>query len=172
MSEKADIKKDVQLEFTLAETLHLLSQFGVRAVVFDGLWGQVMKDIDTRDLSFDYATKQTSLDTGFYGAYRGIQLLGGQVLENNLAIPGGKATKDSGVEAMGKAMAEDLPPKEWMIEKLQEAKADKVDAYRWRFYASSPQTALMLGSDRDPNDATVDWKVECDRLADEKLAAL
>lgn len=39
------------------------------------------------------------------------------------------------------------------------------DAERWRFFASSPQTALMLGSKLDPNDRTVDWIAECNRLA-------
>jgi hypothetical protein len=44
--------------------------------------------------------------------------------------------------------------------------ADAVDADRWRTYASSPQTALMLGSLLDPNDSTVDWIAECARLVD------
>lgn len=37
---------------------------------------------------------------------------------------------------------------------------------RWIEYAKSPQTALMLGSNLDPNDDTVDWVKECNRLAD------
>jgi hypothetical protein len=37
---------------------------------------------------------------------------------------------------------------------------------RWLFYASSPQTALMLGSDKDPNDKTINWIKECNKLAD------
>lgn len=43
---------------------------------------------------------------------------------------------------------------------------DAFDAARWRNFASSPQTALMLGSLLNPNDPGVDWKAECDRLAD------
>ena len=70
---------------------------------------------------------------------------------------------------IGKALADPLPPKEWMEERLRQAREEKVDAYRWRCYASSSQTALMLGSDKDPNDTTVDWKAECDRLADETM---
>ena len=41
----------------------------------------------------------------------------------------------------------------------------RVDANRWRAFACN-QTALMLGSKLDPNDATVDWLQECNRLAD------
>lgn len=44
---------------------------------------------------------------------------------------------------------------------------EPADAERWRFYATSPQTALMLGSRLDPNDDSMDWKAECDRLADD-----
>lgn len=43
---------------------------------------------------------------------------------------------------------------------------DARDAARWRRFASSPQTALMLGSALDPNAAGIDWKAECDRLLD------
>lgn len=43
------------------------------------------------------------------------------------------------------------------------------DANRWRWYAKSPQTALMLGSDLDPNGAGQDWSAECDRLADDLI---
>lgn len=39
------------------------------------------------------------------------------------------------------------------------------NARRWVFYASSPQTALMLGTKLDPNDNSVDWVKECNRLA-------
>jgi hypothetical protein len=41
----------------------------------------------------------------------------------------------------------------------------KADAERWRFYAG-PQTALMLGSQLDLCDPSVDWLAECNRLAD------
>ena len=43
---------------------------------------------------------------------------------------------------------------------------ERIDEERWKFYASSPQTALMLGSEKDPNDESVDWVEECNRLAD------
>lgn len=39
------------------------------------------------------------------------------------------------------------------------------DANRWRWYAKSPQTALMLGSKLDPNSEQ-DWVAENGRLAD------
>jgi hypothetical protein len=45
------------------------------------------------------------------------------------------------------------------------------DAARWRFYCC-PQTALMLGSNCDPNDDSIDWRAEINRLADERIAAL
>jgi hypothetical protein len=45
------------------------------------------------------------------------------------------------------------------------------DAARWRFYCC-PQTALMLGSKCDPNDDSIDWRAEINRLADERIAAL
>lgn len=41
---------------------------------------------------------------------------------------------------------------------------------RWKFFCC-PQTALMLGSELDPNDETVDWQRECDYLADRLIAA-
>jgi hypothetical protein len=43
------------------------------------------------------------------------------------------------------------------------------DTIRWRHYASSPQTALMMGSELDPNDQEVDWLEECNRLADAQM---
>lgn len=46
------------------------------------------------------------------------------------------------------------------------AKDQFADADRWRFFAASPQTALMLGSTRDPNDKTVDWLSESNMLVD------
>lgn len=46
----------------------------------------------------------------------------------------------------------------------------KPDAMRWRYFASSPQTALMMGSKLDPNDMSVDWVAECNRLADAQMA--
>jgi hypothetical protein len=45
------------------------------------------------------------------------------------------------------------------------------DAARWRFFCN-PQTALMLGSKCDPNDDSIDWRAEINRLADERTAAL
>jgi hypothetical protein len=45
------------------------------------------------------------------------------------------------------------------------------DASRWRFFCC-PQTALMLGSNCDPNDNSIDWRAEINRLADERIAAL
>jgi len=45
------------------------------------------------------------------------------------------------------------------------------DAGRWQWFASSPQTALMLGSDEHPLDETVDWGAECNRLADAAIRA-
>lgn len=44
-------------------------------------------------------------------------------------------------------------------------------ADRWAFFSRSPQTALMLGSVLDPNDTTIDWLVECNRLADAAIRA-
>lgn len=51
-------------------------------------------------------------------------------------------------------------------EKLSAALAK--DGERWRRFASSPQTALMLGSDKDPNSKDEDWVKECNRLIDLK----
>jgi hypothetical protein len=48
------------------------------------------------------------------------------------------------------------------------------DAARWRFYASSPQTALMLGSTKDPNSGDMDqadWYAESSSLADTARAS-
>lgn len=42
----------------------------------------------------------------------------------------------------------------------------KADAARWRFYCCN-QTAMMLGSNLDPHDHSIDWVKECNRLADE-----
>jgi len=39
------------------------------------------------------------------------------------------------------------------------------NAERWLFYANA-QTALYLGTDKDPNDETVDWLKECNLLVD------
>lgn len=40
------------------------------------------------------------------------------------------------------------------------------DADRWHFVACSPQTALMLGSNVDPNQKDFPWREEPDRLVD------
>ena len=60
------------------------------------------------------------------------------------------------------------------IEQIADAEARvrelEGDAQRWRVYASSPQTALQLGTDLDPNDGSVDWCAESSRLADVALA--
>lgn len=45
----------------------------------------------------------------------------------------------------------------------------KKDSRRWKYYASSPQTALMLGSRKDPNDNTIDWVKVCEELADSAM---
>jgi hypothetical protein len=47
----------------------------------------------------------------------------------------------------------------------RKAWGENIDAKRWKHFASN-QTALMLGSDLDPNDETIDWLQECNRLAD------
>jgi hypothetical protein len=39
-------------------------------------------------------------------------------------------------------------------------------ALRWDFISGSPQLALMLGTKKDPNDKTVDWVTENNRLID------
>jgi hypothetical protein len=52
------------------------------------------------------------------------------------------------------------------INRLDEAEKDKK---RWKLYASSPQTALMLGSTLNPNDESVDWIAECNQLADSAM---
>ncbi len=46
-----------------------------------------------------------------------------------------------------------------------DAKQICVDAARWRYFAQSPQTALMLGSELDPHSKH-DWLTECNKLAD------
>lgn len=47
------------------------------------------------------------------------------------------------------------------------AQERNIDAARWRYFAASPQTALMLGSKLDPYDGSVDWVQESSKLADE-----
>ena len=42
---------------------------------------------------------------------------------------------------------------------------DELDAARWRYFAQSAQTALMLGSELDPHSKH-DWLTECNKLAD------
>jgi hypothetical protein len=44
-----------------------------------------------------------------------------------------------------------------------------LDAKRWRFYSDSPETALSLGSKLNPNDETIDWARESNRLVDELI---
>jgi hypothetical protein len=46
-----------------------------------------------------------------------------------------------------------------------DAKQICVDAARWRYFAQSAQTALMLGSELDPHSKH-DWLTECNKLAD------
>jgi len=41
-----------------------------------------------------------------------------------------------------------------------------LNSKRWEFYSDNAQTALILGSELDPNDKTVNWKEECNKLAD------
>lgn len=43
------------------------------------------------------------------------------------------------------------------------------DAARWRFLSDSPQFALMLGSNEDPNDSSVDWVAECNKIVKEMM---
>lgn len=50
---------------------------------------------------------------------------------------------------------------------LESLLADKA---RWGYYASSPQTALILGSALDPCDTGVDWVSECNQLADSAMS--
>jgi len=45
-----------------------------------------------------------------------------------------------------------------------------IDAARWRHFAESAQTALMLGSELDPNSQQ-DWLTECNKLADELMTS-
>ena len=45
------------------------------------------------------------------------------------------------------------------------------DAARWRFYANSSQTAIILGRKLDPCDKSTDWVAESNRLADEMIAS-
>ena len=51
----------------------------------------------------------------------------------------------------------------------QECAQNEQDASRWRAFAGSPQTAMMLGSTLDPTDESVDWLAECSRLADARM---
>jgi hypothetical protein len=44
----------------------------------------------------------------------------------------------------------------------------KADAERWKYFACN-QTALMLGSKLDPNDKSINWLEECNKLADEVI---
>jgi hypothetical protein len=44
----------------------------------------------------------------------------------------------------------------------------KADSERWKHFASN-QAALMLGSDLDPSDHSIDWLEECNKLADKLM---
>ena len=46
---------------------------------------------------------------------------------------------------------------------------EQQEAARWRHFAGSAQTALILGSDLDPNGIH-DWLTECNRLADKLMS--
>lgn len=46
---------------------------------------------------------------------------------------------------------------------------DALDAERWRYFYNNAQTALMLGSNLDPNNDSIDWLEECNRLADSAM---
>ena len=50
-----------------------------------------------------------------------------------------------------------------------DAKQICVDAARWRYFAQSAQTALILGSELDPHSKH-DWLTECNKLADGLMA--
>jgi len=69
-----------------------------------------------------------------------------------------------------KDYAEQNNPQTILIEetkRLNEITEFTKKAELWDFYASSPQTALMLGSDLDPNDNTIDWVEESTKLAND-----
>jgi hypothetical protein len=51
---------------------------------------------------------------------------------------------------------------------IAEYEAIRLDAERWIHFTCN-QTALMLGSELDPNDDSVDWYAECNRLADSAI---
>lgn len=51
----------------------------------------------------------------------------------------------------------------------QDREKEQQDAARWRHFAGSAQTALILGSDLDPNGIH-DWLTECNRLADKLMS--
>ena len=64
----------------------------------------------------------------------------------------------------------DVPCPTWELRRLVELAIESAsDAARWRYFASSPQTAILLGSRLDPNDTKVDWVSECNRLADAQM---
>lgn len=44
------------------------------------------------------------------------------------------------------------------------------DAARWRYFASSPQTAMMLGTHLDPNDSRIDWLKISNGMADNRMS--
>jgi hypothetical protein len=56
----------------------------------------------------------------------------------------------------------------WKPDECPFCKAD-LDGDRWRHFASSPQTALMLGTSLDPNSEQ-NWRDECNKLADAGMA--
>lgn len=51
----------------------------------------------------------------------------------------------------------------------QEREKEQQDSARWRHFAGSAQTALILGSELDPNGIH-DWLTECNRLADKLMS--
>ena len=59
-----------------------------------------------------------------------------------------------------------LPPELFPPKLPKDMAAEIHDAMRWRVYATSPQTAMALGSKLDPNSQQ-DWVAECNRLVDD-----
>ena len=80
---------------------------------------------------------------------------------------------DDGLYIIDDESGEDLVAEYIKLKHEPEDKAGDLmaDAARWRLYAESPQTAIMLGSKLDPCDKSTDWVAESNRLADEMIAS-
>ena len=88
-----------------------------------------------------------------------------KVLEPFLDTRDSRSAPDWAVEIY-RLLAMEAPATTAAADASSDASSDARDAARWRRFAGSPQTALMLGSTRDPSAVGVDWKAECDLLAD------